>query len=148
MKMGKNKVFKRSGSYFILISKENKILLQQHDPGATDPFYWSLFGGGIEKSETPRQAVIREAKEELGIKLKDFKFFKRYEILKENNWYELFIYTAPLSHTLEQLKNQQREGQGIGLFSYKDSKKLNISTIVKPIVEDIFKAIKNKKIKF
>ncbi len=39
---------------------------------------YGFFGGGIEKDETPKQAVIREIIEELGIELTELKFFKKY----------------------------------------------------------------------
>ncbi len=49
---------------FLLI-KDNKVLLERESGG-----YWKLPGGHIRDSETPIEALNREAKEELGINVK------------------------------------------------------------------------------
>ncbi len=51
----------------LVLTKDHKILLQQrgHD-FITYPDYLCEFGGHIEESEQPTQAIIRELKEELG----------------------------------------------------------------------------------
>ena len=59
--------FKKQFSSCIVLTRENKILLQQRgDNFVTFPGYLSSFGGRIEKDETPTQALIRELNEELG----------------------------------------------------------------------------------
>ena len=57
----------------IFIIKEGKILLQFRDnsPNITWPNSWAIFGGGIEKGETPRQAIVRELQEELDLKIEN-----------------------------------------------------------------------------
>lgn len=56
----------------ILLFNENKEVLLQHrsDDAKRLPGYWAFFGGAIETSETPLEAVKREALEEIGYKLK------------------------------------------------------------------------------
>lgn len=52
-----------------LIHDENgNILLVKNVKG--DSFYWSPPGGAVEKDETLEQAVIREVREETGLKVK------------------------------------------------------------------------------
>ena len=55
----------------VILEKNGKILLQFRDTNdeTKNPGLWGIFGGGIEEKETPEQAIIREIKEELGIKL-------------------------------------------------------------------------------
>ncbi len=58
-------------SGIIIENTEGKLLFQLRDnnPKITNRNKWSLFGGGIERRETPLRAIIREVKEELGITL-------------------------------------------------------------------------------
>jgi len=59
--------FKNQFAGCIVVSQDNKILLQQrgHD-WHTYPGYVSSFGGRIEQGESPIQALVRELNEELG----------------------------------------------------------------------------------
>ncbi len=52
---------------FACIFDENKKVLLCH---RRDYDLWNLPGGGVEKNETPWQAVIRETKEETGLEVK------------------------------------------------------------------------------
>jgi 8-oxo-dGTP diphosphatase len=55
----------------IVLTKDNKILLQQRDHNSpTYPDRLATFGGGIDPGETPIQALVRELKEELGAEVK------------------------------------------------------------------------------
>lgn len=68
------KMFKRSCVSCLILSKDNKIILQQRDNDcAAFPGCLAAFGGGIENNETPLQALCRELNEELGaqVKLRD-----------------------------------------------------------------------------
>lgn len=61
------KVFSRLGVGCLVLSKDNKIVLQQRDQDSPRfPGALATFGGRIEQGETPIQALIRELKEELG----------------------------------------------------------------------------------
>ncbi|NCO11445.1 dTMP kinase [Candidatus Pacearchaeota archaeon CG_4_9_14_0_2_um_filter_39_13] len=59
---------------------------------------YQLFGGHIEKGETPEIALRREIKEELGIELNDFKLFKHWPHYSKvaECYYETFVYLAPM----------------------------------------------------
>ena len=56
-----------NGARAIVINKQNEILLVLHSyiPG------WHFPGGGVDKGESPREAVIREVREEAGIIVKE-----------------------------------------------------------------------------
>lgn len=49
----------------VIIIRDNKVILIQRIKSGTE--YYVLPGGGIESGESPEQAAIREAKEELSI---------------------------------------------------------------------------------
>jgi 8-oxo-dGTP diphosphatase len=52
-----------------LIDADGRILLAQRPPGRTLAGLWEFPGGKLEAGERPEQALIRELKEELGIKV-------------------------------------------------------------------------------
>ena len=130
---------RRKVSLFVLRDRSGRVLLQHRDKDA--PFladYWAFFGGGINKNETPSEAVKREAEEELGIKLGDLKFFKKYEFQEEDGLYEKFVFIASLKNSPKNLKEQQQEGKNLGVFSFEELKNLKISDNDMIILKDIF----------
>lgn len=47
----------------IIANPKNGFLLQQRDKKApTFPLFWTLFGGVVKKSETPKKVLLRELK--------------------------------------------------------------------------------------
>lgn len=129
----------RRVSLFVLRDKKGKVLLQHRDKFTQrHPNYWAFFGGEIEKGESPKDAVIREAKEELGIDLQDLKFFKKYESQQEDGLHEKFVFVLPLTISIEDLRKKQEEGQNLGLFSFDELKDLKISNYDKVILKDLF----------
>lgn len=64
----------------VIVNQDNKFLLLKRgsDPKIWQPSKWALVGGGIEKGETPQQAVQREIEEETGLEIK--KFVKTFSI--------------------------------------------------------------------
>ncbi len=107
-------------SVFTLIDIHKRFLLQHRTNDAPrSPGYWSFFGGMKKEGEKPEYALLREAKEELGIKLKDYIFFDKYETDGSNQQdHERFMFLGPLSHDVEYLRRNQMEGQGLDMFSF------------------------------
>jgi len=88
------------GAGVILINNEEMILLQHRGKDARwNQGSWGEFGGQIEKGETPKEAVKRELKEELGIKLVDLKFLKNTSFKEKrgfmNNLFSLLYLIVP-----------------------------------------------------
>jgi 8-oxo-dGTP diphosphatase len=54
----------RNRAGIILIKDNNLALIERH---RSERHYFSFPGGGIDKGESPREAAIREAEEELGV---------------------------------------------------------------------------------
>ena len=108
--MTKQKIY-RSVAVFILFDRNGKVLLQHKAKDSKVlPDQWAFFGGGIEKNETPEQAVRREAKEELGIELKNIDFLGRYVAPFEVGLWEQFVFIGDLAYPLKKLELQQTEG--------------------------------------
>lgn len=132
-------MYTRRVSLFVLRDNKGRILLQHRSKNApTKPDFWAFFGGGIDRNETPEDAVRREAKEELQVELGKLKLFKRYEFEQKMGLYEKYVFTAPLTYSIEELKKQQQEGQDLGLFSYEELKALKITDDDISIINDLF----------
>ena len=56
-------------SVIALVNDENEILIGKRPSKNPFPGLWEFPGGKIKENENPEQAIIREAKEELGINL-------------------------------------------------------------------------------
>jgi ADP-ribose pyrophosphatase YjhB (NUDIX family) len=54
------------GAYVVILDKKDRILLSHR----RDLDLWNLPGGHVEEGELPTEAVIRETKEETGLKIK------------------------------------------------------------------------------
>src|SRR5437868_5111404 len=83
----------------ILYNTNQEILLVKR---SANPYknYWDLPGGFIELNETLEQSIEREIKEELGIELKNYQYFKSYfdrYLYQTSNYYTLgLIFTAKI----------------------------------------------------
>jgi 8-oxo-dGTP diphosphatase len=62
-----------------IIIKNGQVLLGQRRKGDRHPFKWEFPGGKVEHGESPRQALIRELREELRIEAKISHELARYE---------------------------------------------------------------------
>lgn len=66
----KNLPKKRMGAGIMLFNKNNEILIVK--PSYKD--HWSVPGGSVEENESPKEACIREIREEINIAIDDPKF--------------------------------------------------------------------------
>jgi len=84
-----------------ILYRENQFLLQLRDniPTILYPGYWGLFGGHLERGETPEEAVKREIWEEITYDLQIFHPFGCYQDERAVR----HVFYAPLTVTLEQL---------------------------------------------
>lgn len=73
-KMNESKEDLDKNAVAVIVDKDNKILLLKRSdyPDSWMPNKWSLVGGGIEKGESPEQAVKREIQEETELEISDF----------------------------------------------------------------------------
>lgn len=65
---------KKAGVYAVIFNEDKEVLLIHR----TDHDVWEIPGGGLEKYETPWDAVIREVKEETGLDVKVVKLVGVY----------------------------------------------------------------------
>jgi 8-oxo-dGTP diphosphatase len=62
-----------------VIERDGKILIGQRRRDDRHPFKWEFPGGKVELGETPRDALVRELREELGIEAQIGPEIVRYE---------------------------------------------------------------------
>ena len=128
------------GAGVILISENGSVLLQHRDKrNRWNHDSWSEFGGQIEDGETPKETAKRELKEELGIKIEDLKFFKKYNINRADGAiYIQFVFTAPVNQSIQTLKKQQKEGDDLAFFTAEEIENLKTADYTKRILKDYF----------
>ncbi len=73
----------KSASHMI-ITKEGKILLQKRKGSKLWPGYYALPAGHIDDGENQYDALVREAKEEMGINLNSKNIINSYVVLRRN----------------------------------------------------------------
>jgi len=119
-----------------VIEKEEKILLTLRN---IEPFnnYWSLPGGHIDFGETPKEAVIREIKEEtnLNIKPKFLNYFNEFH--EELDWHAaVLVFYAKAEG---EAKKDEKEVKELGWFSEEQIFGLKMAFEHKKVLEEYFK---------
>lgn len=113
---------------FLLYLRDNK-------PGIPFPDHWDLIGGHVEEGETPEQALIREFREELGLELRDYRFYKRFECLTGDAYENIkYIYSGRINIPLEEITLY--EGVRPCYFSKEEIPHVKFANILKEIVLD------------
>jgi 8-oxo-dGTP diphosphatase len=121
----------------LLFDRSGKLLIYLRDnkPGISFPNHWDLFGGIMEEGETPAQTLVREVKEEIGIELTDFTFFKEYYsegVEKEPN--KKYVFYSKIDKIPEELTLY--EGQRITSIKLEERDKYNFANILGSIIDD------------
>lgn len=114
----------------VVLFNNNKILLQFRDnnPKISNPNMWGIFGGGVEKGETPEQAAIRELREELGLRMEKLEPLLKTEFKGE----KIYLFKQRIKN-ISNLK--LNEGQNMKFFSKEEI--LNIKNTVPGLKEMI-----------
>jgi 8-oxo-dGTP diphosphatase len=79
-------------SIFILQNKHGQILLSLRDGQKELPNQWEFPGGKVERHEGPYQALLREAREELSIKIKSSEFLMQYFFSYKDLFVHLYVW--------------------------------------------------------
>ena len=71
------------------------------------------------------------------IKVKDYKFFKKYNLVEGQDNNEEYFFIVPLNVSAEYLRKNLREGKDLRYFSPEKIKELNTPDYEKPIFNDL-----------
>lgn len=130
----------RKHAIIVFYDTNKKILLQNRKNISKRGEEWGFFGGGLEKGETPEEAVVRETQEELGYDLKDYKYIGNYSNALEDGFIvdrEVFI--SPLEDKLS--KFELKEGLEMKLFPLEEARKLKMVPGDYKVIDMIDKSI-------
>jgi 8-oxo-dGTP diphosphatase len=124
-----------------LFDRRNRLIIYLRDDKPDIPFpnHWDLIGGHLEEGETPEQALVREAREEIGLELRHWKFFRRYECLTGDVYPNTkFIYHARIDCLAADLT--LFEGQRLIAIRPQERFNFRFANILGAILEDFIAA--------
>lgn len=82
----------------VIVGDDGRVLLGQRAPGTFYPGYWEFPGGKVEAGETPRDALVRELEEELGIVADEVRPWIVREHRYEHGHVRLHFFEVPRWH--------------------------------------------------
>ena len=125
-----------------IITYNGKLLLEKRRDSNT----WGLIGGGVKKTETEQQAMIREIYEELGLripkenlrKLKVYGEPGRIAAYRDGSVWRMVIVVFGLDLDAEPTLKISEESRELQFFTKEEIEKIDIVITHSDIVEDLF----------
>ncbi|MBI2231640.1 MAG: NUDIX domain-containing protein [Deltaproteobacteria bacterium] len=132
-----NSVTMQQVAQVLLFDRNGRLLVYLRDDKLGIPFpnHWDFFGGHLESGETPDQTLVREVKEELGLALKDWEYFRTY-VCTEGDAYPNVknIYWSRIDRRVDELT--LREGQMLKSIASEERSQFRFANILGRILED------------
>jgi 8-oxo-dGTP diphosphatase len=124
-----------------LFDRNGQLLIYLRDNKLNIPFpnHWDFFGGHLEEGESPEEGLVREVKEELGIEMKDWKFFRTY-VCTEGDAYPNIkhLYWAQIPQAPKELTLY--EGQRLRGIGIEERTSVRFANILGKILEEFVAA--------
>ena len=125
-----------------IIVCDGKLLLERRRDSNT----WGLVGGGVKKTETALEAMVRETKEELGLRIPKERFEKlavygepgRIAAYRDGSIWRMVIVVFRLEFDDMPEKAICSESRDLKFFTKEEAKQLDIVITHSDIVEDWF----------
>jgi len=116
----------------IIENDKGELLLQLRDDDAREfPNQWVCLGGAMDSREKPEDAVRREIKEEIGLDIGDFEYFRNFNY---NNRFNQFFFYKKMN--VEPRKIKLNEGKEIRFFSKREIKQLDIGFNIRDVLNE------------
>lgn len=123
-------------AHAILLFSNNYVLQLRDDKKAIAAAgQWSLFGGMIEKNETPLQAVIREVAEELSIKTSTYKslWFIDYYLDYIGDIIRSWFFVSDITKLWPECR--LREGRAVDIFTLDQLADIELAPLMRQVLE-------------
>ena len=123
----------------LLFDREGRLCIYLRDNKPTIPFpnYWDLFGGHVEPGETSQEALLRELREELGVQVSEYGFFRSYHCLVGDAAPNVKdVYWVKTHQVAEEL--ELHEGAEFRAIPPADRHAYQFANILPNIIEDYF----------
>ena len=125
-----------------ILTWNGKLLLEKR----RDSDIWGLIGGGCKKTETGRQAIAREAYEELGVRIPQAAFEKlavydnpgRIAAFRDGSIWRMVIVVYGLELTEEPKLRISSESKDLRFFAKEEIAHIQIPVTHRDIVEELF----------
>lgn len=125
-----------------IITCKGKLLLEKR----RDSDVWGMVGGGCKKTETGKDAIVREVYEELGLRIPRDKFMKlavydnpgRIAAYRDGSIWRMVIVVYGLNFEEEPVMRISSESKDLRFFTKEELKDIEIAITHKDIVEDLF----------
>ena len=125
-----------------ILTWDGKLLLERRRDSDT----WGLIGGGCKKKETGREAITREAWEELGVRIPKDAFTKlavydnpgRIAAYRDGSIWRMVIVVYGYNFPEEPVLRISAESKELRFFDKEDIKDIEIAVTHRDIVEDLF----------
>lgn len=125
-----------------IITCKGRLLLEKR----RDSDIWGLIGGGCKKTETGRQAIVREAYEELGLRIKPERFEKlavydnpgRIAAYRDGSIWRMVIVVYGLEFDEEPQLYISSESKELRFFTKEELAEIEIAVTHADIVADLF----------
>ena len=125
-----------------IITYNGKLLLEKR----SDSDVWGLVGGGVKKTETELQAIVREVREELGLRIPAEKFKKlavygepgRIAAYRDGSVWRMVIVVFALELEEEPVLQISRESRDLQFFTKEELRDIEVVITHSDIVEDWF----------
>lgn len=129
----------------IILYDSNLRFLLQHrsDDAPVLPGYWALFGGSIDETETPLEAVRREAREELGVSLNKPPLVHEQRFREGKLTGRIYVFIQNFSADRKSIK--LNEGQAMGWYSLYETRGLKMVWRDKKILKIVSQFLKGRK---
>ena len=125
-----------------ILTWNGKLLLERR----RDADVWGLVGGGCKKTENGREAIAREAYEELGVRIPKDRFEKlavygepgRVAAFRDGSVWRMVIVVYGLEFPEEPVLRISRESRELRFFSREELQTIRIAVTHEDIVEELF----------